>query len=797
MGLTDTITEARKRGATDEMILQKFESTNPDKAEALAKARQRGAPASMILDEMVRQNPVTMSETAGKPVVKRIQDVVQHLTATKVAQSMGVWKEPKESGDLMSKVYESAKTIATDPAKPELVRSSGLVGLAAKTGNAAVGEAVGKVVSGESIPGPFGIALGAAKKFGEFLMKQTVTPEVSTNLSSIKESFTKGKFNPSGVPDGGISLEDVVNKYKDFASENPNIASVLTDTKDVAEFLANFIGLGEAEKLATKEGKDLLKKVIPDVPPGGGGGGNAILPKNAGPSKASNAASGLAKFVVSQATGLNTSTIKEIVSNPGAFSPGTMTTTTRASLGNKVQDALKASIESLSELGEGYDPIRASNVKVKIPSSVIDSYSGTGNVAKRAHSGIIHDVLGGMGISLSDSGRISAGKGAPPLSGGDISSLERFINQYGKDGDLTPHEFLNLRSGLSELSAFDKSKTKVSEDIARELRARYDKIGKTEIPGLEELDAEYAPRIKELDKLRADYLNADGTLKDLALNRIAGMTGKGQDEILSRLEGLVPGITKEIDTLKAVEDIAHTKEHKLGTYGRGAVSGFVTTGGSPIGAAIGAIIASPDIAVPLLRKFGEAKGKANGAIESIIKKIEAGKKLSPADEKVFAERAADFVAKGGSIPNFGNLKDSLVGNGGITYNIPKAASMAGEKAFAVSVFPNRASVPKAVNEFTTEDLTKFIEGNFDVLSDERFNVGGWIDDGQVYLDVSKLYSSQEKAVAAGKALDQISVSNLYNIVHDFDNAFIPTGGTGSVSKMSDDDVWKILSKIGE
>lgn len=143
-----------------------------------------------------------------------------------------------------------------------------------------------------------------------------------------------------------------------------------------------------------------------------------------------------------------------------------------------------------------------------------------------------------------------------------------------------------------------------------------------------------------------------------------------------------------------------------------------------------------------------------------------------------------------------NLYTDIKG-GGITYNIPKAKNMAGEKAFAVSVFPNRASKPIESSGFSKKDVAKFIEKNFDLLSDKKFNMGGWVDEGKVYLDISKLFTDKKKALQAGKEFNQLAITDLYKIVHDFKNAFVGTGGTGEIVKISDKKIFEILKKIGD
>lgn len=158
-------------------------------------------------------------------------------------------------------------------------------------------------------------------------------------------------------------------------------------------------------------------------------------------------------------------------------------------------------------------------------------------------------------------------------------------------------------------------------------------------------------------------------------------------------------------------------------------------------------------------------------------------------------------AEGGfiAIPrNSAQIKEILgqIKEGGTTFNLVKGKNLAGEKAFAVSVFPNRGQVIKG-GDIKISDLRNFVEQNKDVLADERFALGGWMDEGDAYLDISTTVKTKEAAEQLGKEFNQIAVTDLEAIGRgDFDNAFINTGGTGEAIKgLSDSDVTRILQDV--
>ena len=222
--------------------------------------------------------------------------------------------------------------------------------------------------------------------------------------------------------------------------------------------------------------------------------------------------------------------------------------------------------------------------------------------------GTVQSVLKKYGIEVVD-GKVKSTAEAKPLTTADKTALEDFINVYGNEPQLSSNAFLNARSGLSQLSKYDAAKTGNLNVIARDLRGVYDDLGKGQIKGLSELDAQYAPEVKALNQIKKDYLTATGEFKDGAINKIANLTGAGKDQILNRLEQIVPGVTQRIKLVKAAEDIEKASGLKVGTYARAGLGVFgVSTFNIP--AILTAIIASPEVAVRLLKAYGYTKKTA-------------------------------------------------------------------------------------------------------------------------------------------------------------------------------------------
>lgn len=252
-----------------------------------------------------------------------------------------------------------------------------------------------------------------------------------------------------------------------------------------------------------------------------------------------------------------------------------------------------------------------------IPLEITESPKQLTDIWNKATSGnqfpkIINDVLDKYKIKVGADGKVITSPESIPLTVADRGALEDFLSVYGGQTELSGNAFLNTRSAISQLSKYDAAKTGNLQKVARDLRSAYDEAGKSQIDGLVQLDSKYSTEKQILDQIRKDYLTKDGTFKDGAVNKIANLTGKGKEQVLDRLEEIVPGIGDRIKVLKAVEDIQAATGQKVGTYARGTLAA-VGAGTGNIPAIIAAIVASPTVAVPLIRAYG-LKGAQVGEV---------------------------------------------------------------------------------------------------------------------------------------------------------------------------------------
>lgn len=320
----------------------------------------------------------------------------------------------------------------------------------------------------------------------------------------------------------------------------------------------------------------------------------------------------LAKFGTSQATGLSPKTIETLINNPKDFSAVEASKYTREGIASEVKQGIDSRIADLQETGKGYEAVRTGVEKISISPEAVNA------------------VLDKYRIKVGPDGKIITSQESLPLSAGDRAALQDFVAVFNTT-QLSPNAFLNARTALSNMAKFDATKTNASTTLARELRTVYDTAGKDQIKGLKELDKIYSAEKEILTKIKRDYLQADGTFKDGAVSKISNLNRAGREQILSRLENIVPGIGKKLTILNALEDIANTQGQKVGTYGRALLGGAGLATGN-LAAIVAAILASPAIASQILRGYGRLRGVSSAVIEKAIKTVEQALKTDLNDK---------------------------------------------------------------------------------------------------------------------------------------------------------------------
>lgn len=146
-------------------------------------------------------------------------------------------------------------------------------------------------------------------------------------------------------------------------------------------------------------------------------------------------------------------------------------------------------------------------------------------------------------------------------------------------------------------------------------------------------------------------------------------------------------------------------------------------------------------------------------VEPVGEGFGAGRAVRPfADKQIskFAQKAFELT----------------LSDGGTTYNLVGDKPMGGEKAYAVSIYPDRSLIVKG--NPTKDQITEFIRQNQDLLSRADHSLGTWFDksSGQTYVDVSVTVPERDWAEFLGREYNQKAIFDL----NKFEE--IKTGGTG-------------------
>ncbi len=313
----------------------------------------------------------------------------------------------------------------------------------------------------------------------------------------------------------------------------------------------------------------------------------------------------LATFGTSQATGLSPSSIKEIIANPENFSPSAMKSLTREGLAEEAISKINGRLKQLEETGKEYKVIRELPNPIKVqPNLFAELIESTTGLTVDYGGKLIPDTLSKIRIP------------------GEVAKLQSIFDRYNplfKQGEMLSAEFLNLRTDLADMAKFESSfgRNKALDNLSGIIRGKLNTAVRPSIKGLEELDRIFGAESAELKAIKRDYFNANGTLKDNAVSKIANLTGRGKEAVLGRMEKIIPGITERVITLKAIEDIQLASGQKVGAYTRAILVGGGVLTINPV-AIVAAILASPHIAVQILRGYGKLLGLKDAVIQKII-----------------------------------------------------------------------------------------------------------------------------------------------------------------------------------
>lgn len=423
------------------------------------------------------------------------------------------------------------------------------------------------------------------------------------------------------------TIQDIAEGYNSWKEDHPEAAANL-------EGVVNIAGLLPVGKIGTSVTKG-LGKTASFVTPGVKVAGNvATAPVRA--------TARLSRSLWSSHMGVPVDDIKTIMDNPSQFSKAEIAKVNRESILDSYIQKRDKRRDDLNGLGSMYEPIRKGDARVTIDTTnwiaqQLDAF----NIKlkkKPTPKEVDEDGIIRFDAPVEKSGgfEVLADTTSRTRDAADIRALNKFVDDWSGKAELTGEEFLNMRSDLAKLSKLDRTfgKSEEVENITKKMRESLDVDGyKDQLPGLRELDEQFAPELKELEMIDKDIFNQDGSVKDGAANKLANAIQKGKGSTLERMLKNDPALEHDLRVLSAIESIQSASGFKIGSYTRaGTAVGAMATGFNPM-FVVSLALSFPEVAVPLMRGLGYSKqamaavgdamvhsyNKGKGAVDSAVK----------------------------------------------------------------------------------------------------------------------------------------------------------------------------------
>lgn len=329
----------------------------------------------------------------------------------------------------------------------------------------------------------------------------------------------------------------------------------------------------------------------------------------------------LAKYGLTKALGVEGSTLSTTAKYGKEVRAARKQGLTREALGEKVQTAVDVIKKDISDVGRLYDPIRTLETNfVTIP----------------PQKNLFKEVISKYGYDINEkTGKLIKSAESKPLSSGDIKSLEDFYSQYGKEKVLSANGFLNTREKLSKMADYQSPTRDTLDRIAADIREKYNEFGRPQLPGLQQVDADYAPLRQFFDKDIKQFVDKDRKVK---LSKVmSALKNPNNKNKLVSLEKVAPGITKDFEILAAIEDIAVAGEkHKVGAYAQSILFGGGFIAGGPAGALATLIVTNPKIIFPILEHYSTTSAFFQKNLGSAIEKLKQGIKPNSIESKAIS-----------------------------------------------------------------------------------------------------------------------------------------------------------------
>lgn len=343
----------------------------------------------------------------------------------------------------------------------------------------------------------------------------------------------------------------------------------------LGDFASTGKGMLDEAVARVKAGAGAVKEAVAPTTPVVETPAQPVIPAPKTPTKAGN----VARSAVSALTGMQPSTISEVMKNPDLYTHENITNATRQSLVEEVQKGIADKVRSLETIKDVKevspralaeqigDALKNRETELEQNARNYGEITGErtpgsteGPTIKVAKNWLDTQIQKTTGRAVKN-GRIdtSASSAAALREPRDISKAQTFLDTHRpafQKGTLSGNEFLNIRDDLTKLSNFDNGGAPSAplEKIGKSLRANLNDSYRHRFSGLEQADATYEKNVTDLNRLKVGLIDDQGNLSENAINRIVNSTKKGQNFVADKLDELVPGIRAKVLQLKDLEN---------------------------------------------------------------------------------------------------------------------------------------------------------------------------------------------------------------------------------------------------
>jgi hypothetical protein len=358
-----------------------------------------------------------------------------------------------------------------------------------------------------------------------------------------------------------------------------------------------------------------------------------------GAGKAGALTKSVAEEGLAKATSLSPETIKTIVEETPDFIKAQKNVISRESLADGLKTSFDDAVRDVSETGAQYNKIRQAKEVIQTPIKQID------------------DLMSKADIKVGKGGRLDFSDSAIG-SIANRNAIQTAYKEIVRNAKMTGGKVLNLRGRVDDLINFESGTTGRAQAIVKQMRGMVDDVAKNKIPGLKELDSKFSKIKGELKQFKKDFFNKDGSLKDTAMSKVANLTKKGREILLGRLEPKMPGVTRQIKALTALEDVTDSLGNKVGTYFRTGVAGAGAASGN-IPVIVASVLTSPKVAAEVLKAYAKVSKVPRSMLGKIMKNIQEGIKLSEQEATVFTDALKNITPKQAAIRAIPAVAESI------------------------------------------------------------------------------------------------------------------------------------------